>query len=52
MAEKFDLFEAIFHILLADGNESDIENGGEEQAEVLQLTETDLDPKYLIPILI
>ena len=52
MAEKFDIFEAICHILLPVGNESDFENGGEEQAEVLQLTENHLDPNYLISILI
>ena len=39
MTEKRDIFEAISHILLPDGNETDFENGGEEQAEVLQLTE-------------
>ena len=52
MAEKFGIFEAINHILLPDGNESNFEDGGEEEAEVLQLTENDLDQNYFIPILI
>ena len=52
MAEKFGIFEAIRHILLPDGNVSDFEDSGEEQAEVLQLTENDLDPNYIISILI
>ena len=52
MAEKFGIFEAIRHILLPDGNVSDFEDGGEEQAEVLQLAENDLDPNYIISILI
>ena len=52
MTEKLDIFEAISHILLPDGNESDFENDGEEQAEVLQLTENDLVPNYIISILI
>ena len=52
ITEKLDIFEAICHILLPDGNESDFENGSEEQAEVLQLTENDLEPKYIILILI
>ena len=52
MAEKFDIFEAISHILLPDGNEPDFKDGVEEQAEVLQLTEKDVDPNYIISILI
>ena len=52
MTEKLDIFEAICHILIPDGNESDFENGGEDQAEVLQLTENDLDPNYIISMLI
>ena len=39
MAEKFNIFEAISHILFPDGKEYDFEDGGEEEAEVLQLTE-------------
>ena len=46
MAKKFDVFKAISHILLPNGNESDFEDGHEEEAELLQLTETDLDPNY------
>ena len=52
MAEKFDIFEAISYILLPYVNEFDLENGGEEQAGVLQLTENDLDPNYVSSILI
>ena len=52
MTKKLDIFEAICHILIPDGNESDFENGGEDQAEVLQLTENDLDPNYIISMLI
>ena len=52
MAENFDIFKAISHILLPDGKESDFENGGEEQAEVLQLIENHLNPNYIISILI
>ena len=52
MAEKFGIFEAINHILLPDGNESDFEDIGEEEAEVLQLTEIDYDRNYIISILV
>ena len=37
MAEKFGIFEAVNHILLPDGNESDFEDGGEEKQKCSNL---------------
>ena len=45
MTEKLDIFEAISHILLPDGSETDFENGGATYWN-------DLDPNYIISILI
>ena len=52
MAEKLGIFEAISHILLSDGNESDFEDGDEEQPAEFQLTENNLDPNHIVSILI
>ena len=46
MAKEFDIFEAINHMLLADGSEFNFEDGDEKEAELLQLAENDLDPDY------
>ena len=43
MAEKFGIFEAINLMLLPDRSESDFEDRDEEEAELLQVTENDLD---------
>ena len=43
MAEKFGIFEAINYMLLSDGSKSDFEDDDKEEAELLQLTENDLD---------
>ena len=44
MSKKFGVFKAITHMLLPDGNKSEFEDGDGEEAELLQLTENDLEP--------
>jgi len=46
MPNKFNIYETINHILLPDGNESDIDDGSEEEEKLLQAIENDLDPDY------
>ena len=43
MVENFGIFEAIDRVLLPYRSEFNFEAGDEEEAELLQLTENDLD---------
>ena len=45
-ANRFSIDEAVDHILLPDGIESDVEDGDEEESEILQQVANDLDPDY------
>ena len=46
MASRFSVDEAVNHILLPDGSESDLENGDEEENQILEQIDNDLDPDY------
>ena len=46
MASRFSVDEAVDHILLPDGTESDLEDDDEEENEILEQIDNDLDPDY------
>ena len=46
MASRFSVDEAVDHILLPDGTESDLEDGDDEENEILEQIDNDLDPDY------
>ena len=46
MASRFSVDEAVDHILFPDETESDLEDGDEEENEILEQIDNDLDPDY------
>ena len=46
MASRFSVDEAVDYILLPDGTESDLEDGDEEENEILEQIDNDLDPDF------